>query len=93
MAIIKGQKEYERFKTGERLSYKQSILAQCYVCNGMNEGGEDCKGVSCSLYQYMPHRAGQKKRQITEPERQRLAEQLKKARKPLKLPLQDAEIL
>lgn len=90
---MRGRREYERFKKGEGLTHKQAILAQCYVCNGMDEGGEDCKGISCPLYQFMPHRKDRKKRQITEAERQRLAEQLKKARKSLKLPVQNTEIL
>lgn len=91
--VIKGQKEYERFKKGEPLTYKQAILAQCFICNGAGEGGEDCKGVSCPLYQFMPYRAGRKKRQVSEEKRQRLAEQLKKTRKPLKSPPLDAKNL
>jgi len=90
---MKGKNEHERFKKGERLTHKEAILATCYVCNGLNEGGEDCKGKSCPLYQHMPYRANRKKRQISEAEKLRLSEQLKKARKTLKLPIQDAEIL
>lgn len=90
---MRGRKEYERFRRGEALTHKQAILAQCYACNGLDEGGKDCNGKSCPLYQYMPYRTGRKKRQITEAERERLAERLRKARKPLKLPVQDAEIL
>lgn len=87
---MRGKRDYERFKTGQPLTHKGAILAQCYVCNGLNEGGDDCKGVSCPLYQYMPYRTDRKKRQITEAERQRLTEQLRKARKPSKIPVQDA---
>lgn len=82
--IIKGQKEYERFKRREALTYKQAILAICFICNGAEEGGEDCKGVSCPLYVFMPYRTGRKKRQITEVERAMLSERLKKARKAAK---------
>ena len=80
MGMIKGQKEYERFKQGESMTFKQAIYAQCYECNGMEEGGEDCKGESCPLYPFMPYRRGIKKRQIGEEERQRLIARLTKGR-------------
>ena len=58
MAKVKGKVEYEKFKKGNRLTRKQAILAQCYVCNGEGgEGGVDCKGIdSCPLYQYFPYK-------------------------------------
>lgn len=58
---MRGKTEFERFKKGERLTHKQAILAQCYVCNGLDEGGEDCKGASCPLHQFMPYRKDKKK--------------------------------
>jgi len=73
---VKGQKQFEDFKAGKPLSFKGAILAQCYVCNGEIEGGEDCLGVSCPLYQYMPYRKGRIKKQMT-PE---ALENLRKAR-------------
>lgn len=91
--MAKGYKEYQRFMKGDPLTYRQAVLAQCYVCNGMDEGGDDCKGISCPLYQHMSYRTGKTKRPVSEEVRQRLVKQLKKARKPLKLPPQDAEIL
>lgn len=78
--MIKGQRDYERFKKGERLTHRQVILAQCYVCNGMDEGGEDCKGVSCPLYQFMPYRAGKERRVLNERHREKSIEALKRAR-------------
>ena len=53
----KGQKEYEQFKKGKRLSYKGSVLAKCYECMGFYDGGrEDCMGKnSCPLYQFYPY--------------------------------------
>jgi len=77
---IKGQKQYEAFKAGKPLSFKGAILAQCYVCNGEDEGGEDCLGVSCPLYQYMPYRKGRIKKEISPEKRARLEAQLKKGR-------------
>ncbi len=60
-----GKADYERFKRGEQLTHRTAILAQCYVCNGMGEGGEDCKGKSCPLYQFMPYRADRVKKAAT----------------------------
>lgn len=56
MGILKGQLEYAKFEKGEKLTRKQAILAQCYVCNGLGESAEDCKGRSCPLYQYQPYK-------------------------------------
>jgi len=56
MGKIKGQKEYLKFKEGSRLTRKEAMLAQCYVCNGEEEGAQDCKGVECPLYQYQPYK-------------------------------------
>lgn len=78
---MRGKRDYEKFQKGETLTHKQGILAHCYVCNGLDEGGEDCKGKSCPLYQFMPYRSGRVKRLISESERQRLTEQLRTARK------------
>jgi hypothetical protein len=53
MGMLKGQKEYKNFLEAKALSPKQAILAQCFVCNGEEEGSsEDCKGLSCPLYPF-----------------------------------------
>lgn len=81
--MIKGQKPYEKFKEGKKLSYYQSILAQCYVCNGRDEGGIDCNGSSCPLYRFMPYRKDKVKKVkkvLSEKERQEIRERLKRAR-------------
>jgi len=52
MSAIKGSKEFEKFKSGEKLTRKQAMKAQCYECNGEEESAADCLGVSCPLYQY-----------------------------------------
>lgn len=55
--IIKGAYQYRQFQEGKPLTRKNAILAQCYVCNGEEEGGVDCQGGnSCPLYQYFPYR-------------------------------------
>lgn len=90
---VRGQREFEKYRRGEPLTHKQTLLAQCFICNGAEEGGEDCKSVSCPLYQYMPYKTGRKKRLVSEEERQVLAERLNKARRPVKLPSNGTEIL
>ena len=60
MGIIKGQREYEKWEAGAKLSRKQAMLAHCYECNGFEESNEDCQGKSCPSYQFMPYK-GKKK--------------------------------
>jgi len=56
MGKIRGQREYEKWKKGDRLSVNWAVLAQCYSCNGFEESADDCKGESsCPLYRYSPH--------------------------------------
>ena len=57
MGLLKGQLEYRKWKKGQRLTRKQAILANCYVCNGLEESGIDCGGTNCPLYQYHPHKS------------------------------------
>ena len=88
---MRGQKQYEKFVRGESLTFKQAILAQCYVCNGGSEGGNDCSGVSCPLYQYMPYRKGREKnkktgRILTLEQRENLKNSLKEYRRVKSLP-------
>ncbi|MCL4479661.1 MAG: hypothetical protein M1381_11320 [Deltaproteobacteria bacterium] len=62
MGKIIGQKEYGKFKSGQPLSYKEAILAQCYVCNGQEDSAADCQaGNSCPLYQFQPYNPNRKK--------------------------------
>jgi len=60
---IKGHKEYKAFKAGKKLTFKQAILAQCYVCNGEEGSGIDCQGVNCPLYPFHPYNKNRLKRQ------------------------------
>ena len=80
---MKGKIQYDKFKNGEPLTFKGAILAQCYECNGSEEGGEDCLGVSCPLYQYMPYRKDRQKkpgREFTKEQRNEIGARLKRAR-------------
>ncbi|MBU1809085.1 MAG: hypothetical protein KJ661_05960 [Candidatus Omnitrophica bacterium] len=55
--ILKGLHQYKLFQEGKPLTRKGAILAQCYVCNGAEEGGEDCLGgEACPLYQFFQYR-------------------------------------
>jgi len=71
VSCIKGHAEYQRFQKGQKLGHKAALLAQCYVCNGENEGGEDCKGQSCPLYQHMPYNP--KRNRVVQTEAQKAA--------------------
>lgn len=57
MGIIKGQREYEKFKSGKKLTRKQAMLAKCYDCNGLTESNSDCLVTACPMYSYMPFKA------------------------------------
>ena len=56
MGKIKGSNQYDKFLKGERLTRKEAMSAQCYVCNGPEDSNCDCQGVSCPLYQYRLHK-------------------------------------
>jgi hypothetical protein len=56
MGMLIGQKEHKKFEAGKVLTWKELVLADCYLCNGKKEGGVDCLGKSCILYQKMPYR-------------------------------------
>jgi hypothetical protein len=63
MGKLKGQKEFNLWKEGKPLSRKQVILANCFTCNGEEEGGVDCKGSeNCPLYAYFPYKSGNERK-------------------------------
>jgi hypothetical protein len=82
---MKGQKQYEKFKAGKPLTPKQAILAHCYECNGGPEGGNDCLGLSCPLYQFMPYRMGRQKKQLTQEQKDTITERFKRGRDAISL--------
>ena len=57
MGMIKGQREWDKFKRGEDLSRTECIKAHCYDCNGREDSRIDCKGFNCPLYRYQPYRS------------------------------------
>ena len=56
MGAIKGQKEYKMFQKGAKLTRKQAMLANCFMCNGLEESREDCQGKSCPIYPFRPYK-------------------------------------
>ena len=62
MGAIKGSGAYAKWQRGEKLWRSEAILAHCYQCNGMNEGGVDCQGYkTCPLYEYFHYKGVKKK--------------------------------
>ena len=57
MGYIKGQIEFRKWKSGQRLTRKEAMLAQCFACNGEEESAVDCLGAkSCPMYAYAPYK-------------------------------------
>jgi len=55
--VSAGRTQYMRFLNGEKLTYREQILAKCYDCDGgHNDGRYDCEVVSCSLHPSMPYK-------------------------------------
>jgi hypothetical protein len=51
----KGKMEFEKFKQGAKLTYKQAVLAKCYECMcGYADGKVDCEVKDCPLIIFMP---------------------------------------
>jgi len=58
MGMIKGQKEFKKWEKGGILSRKEAILANCYICNGLEESNVDCQGFKvCPMYHLSPYRS------------------------------------
>ena len=52
MGKIKGAKEFDKFKKGEKLTRKQAMTGKCYECNGQEESKTDCEVDSCPMFSY-----------------------------------------
>lgn len=50
MGIVKGSKEYDKFKAGKSLTRKEAMLAMCFDC--MGGVMEDCLADMCPMFQY-----------------------------------------
>ena len=49
-----GKSDYLKFLDGKSLTMAQSIQANCYVCNNLDDGS-DCGVPDCVFYKYHPH--------------------------------------
>lgn len=59
----------KKFLAGERLSARQSILAECCTCMGFYvDGREDCEQEDCPLYPFYPYGKFRKCRTRAKPE-------------------------
>ena len=67
MGQIKGAREYKMFQKGEYLTRKGAMLANCYMCNGLEESAEDCQGKNCPIYPYQPYRRKRLKLRVNTP--------------------------
>jgi hypothetical protein len=53
----RGKKELLKHLSGESLTLKQALIANCYSCNaGYIDGRVDCETAHCPLYGHMPYR-------------------------------------
>ena len=58
-ARCKGESELLSLCEDKKLTQRQAIFAECFVCQGYYvDGKEDCKNKTCPLYFYMPYREG-----------------------------------
>lgn len=70
MGKVKGQNEYNKFLKGQTLSPKKAIMAQCFCCNGEEQGSsEDCRGLNCPLYPFFKRWLWKGRKAIVEVER------------------------
>ena len=52
MGKIKGAKEFDKFKRGEKLTRKQAMTGKCFECNGQEESKADCEVDTCPMFAY-----------------------------------------
>ena len=52
-----GRTQYLRYLHGQKLTYREAVLAKCAECNcGYIDGRYDCEIPGCSLYPFMPYK-------------------------------------
>jgi len=71
-------------KHWDDLKMKEVILTQCFICNGEEEGGADCRRASCPLYRFKRYNPLRKKfkagRKVSEELRKRFLEMVQRWR-------------
>jgi len=75
---FKSGREYKMLLDEKFLTRTQAMLAQCYHCMGVYDGGPcDCRSKACPMYYYMPYREQNdipQPSQASQKHRQRLSE-------------------
>lgn len=65
----------------ENITRREAILAMCYQCTGGYESGpQDCRGITCPLYAFMPYRTAAARAEMPEEQRAQLVARLKAGR-------------
>jgi uncharacterized protein (DUF2461 family) len=79
--LAKGKAEYLRWLEGEKLSRKQAMDANCYVCMGYYADGKmACTVMLCPMRDYMAYNPKRIKRQVSEEQKKASADRFKHAR-------------
>jgi len=52
VSYIKGQVQWQKWKDGYDLTRKETMIAKCYECNGLEGSKCDCLCHSCPMYPY-----------------------------------------
>lgn len=56
MGQLRGIRQLEAFRAGEKLGRKDAIIAKCVDCmNEWRDGSQDCGITTCPLYAFMPY--------------------------------------
>ncbi len=81
----RGNREYQKFLNKGNLSYKDAVLAQCYVCYVMGADADKlyCLSNDCPLYGFMSYNSKRKKRILTDEERIKIRERFLKGKKTM----------
>ena len=80
--LAKGKTEYLKWLHGERLSRKEAMDANCYICMGYYiDGRIECNIQLCPMRDYMVYNPKKIKRQMSDEQRKICGERLQKARR------------
>tara|TARA_B100001964_G_C13945583_1_gene470955 strand:+ start:103 stop:300 length:198 start_codon:yes stop_codon:yes gene_type:complete len=56
-----GRKELKKYLRGDKITFKQAVLAKCYECMcGYTDGKISCEIPNCPLYKFMPYQGDKK---------------------------------
>ena len=79
--LARGKAEYLKWLEGGRLTNREAIYANCYLCMGYYlDGKADCKISLCPMHDLMPYNPKKTKREMTDEAKRASAERLKQGR-------------